>query len=307
MDAPSVVLAGADRESPFRFAIERTLVGANERQTLPGLVDSRTRRVMKVNPDAKVLFLKDGETDDWERSILVDASNRAVVEQVVHRLAEWQQGQDEDMFRLFSALLLHRDERVHQWALRELDRAEYSTLQALMPVVPTALLLRDLNLPTESGLKPIRLLLLGLNGGAEHAALFEAGVARNLASIGPLAGVNSVAWMEVAGVAAVEALVDRYLVSEAALPVAQELIVEALAIQAQSPTGELRAAIEGALTEVVQSYPEIAPMVARQFGARLDWSMGEALAKVKVPGVSVEDMEAVERYVTFGAKRAVFD
>ena len=113
--------------------------------------------------------------------------------------------------------------------------------------------------------------------------------------------------MEVAGVGAVDDLVDRYLVSEAALPVAQELIVEALAIQAQSPTGELRVAIEGALTEVVQSYPEIAPMVARQFGARLDWSMGEVLAKVKVQGDSVEDMEAVERYVTFGAKRAVFD
>ena len=78
-----------------------------------------------------------------------------------------------------------------------------------------------------------------------------------------------------------------------------EQVVEALAIQHGAAPPEVRTQIAGALKRFVNARPEGAPLVARQFVTRQDWSQAPLLAQIMEEDwlTSAPDLLAVAIYV----------
>lgn len=299
-----IVLARPASGNPFRFEAVTALEGSLDYVEIPHLVDSATRRKLSLDPTAHVLFSRDDAYGPWIRLAHVDAAMAPVVEGIMARLPEWEIGADADRFGFFGALLGHPDERVHRLALRELDQADYSVLRSLDLDIDVERITGQLNLPSESDLRPIRVLLLGLSGTQDAEEFLKDGVQTYSRSGGGMLGAYATAYIEQAGSTAAENLASGYL-ADATLPGdSRELIAEALAIQSQSGSEDLRAGIRAAVASTLSDHPQAAPAIARQFGLRYDWSHAGILSDVlrsralTAPG----DVIVVSQYVALAAQ-----
>jgi len=153
---------------------------------------------------------------------------------------------------------------------------------------------------TEAHLAPIRILLLGFSDASETSAFLKAGVDRNK-KIGATAllGAYTTAWIENAGLEAIETLATGYL-TDVSLPYeSREMMIEAMAIHAETREPAISDAVRSAVASAIRIDPRLALAAARQFGVRNDWSLrapvSEALRANKLS--SVTDILLVSQYV----------
>jgi len=299
-----IVLARPTEQEPFRFAEIDVLEGDAEFVEIPDLVDSTTRRKLAANPADQVLFARDGTYGPWQRVAYIDAPMDQVLRVVLKNLQVWGIGNDFERFSYFASLLNNPDREVHILALREMDLAEYSILRSLDVNVDSQRLMSRLNVRYEKDLKPIRLLLLGLSHEPVAPGFFESGVLENANISGGLLGAYATAMIEHGGPAAVERLVNHHLKNRALPSVSREMLTEALAIHSSAGDDETREAIRLAIGPVVREDPELAPMVARHFGARYDWSPSAAISDLLRSGAvkSPIDMLLLSQYVSMARK-----
>jgi hypothetical protein len=113
-------------------------------------------------------------------------------------------------------------------------------------------------------------------------------------------GAFATALVEIDGPAGIERL-EQAILHDTAQPLAKlEQIVEALAIHNGAGPANVKDAIGAALGRLVHARPEAAPLVARQFGGRSDWSQARRLEAV-VQGRKLSntaDFMAVAVYVS---------
>lgn len=286
-----IALARATEQEPFRYADIEVLEGDKEFVEIPHLVDSSTRRKLTANPDDHVLFARDGAYGPWERIAYVDDALEPVIRVVMERLPAWQVGDDFERFSYFASLLNETDVDVYSLALQELDLADYGTLRSLDLNVDTQRQISRLNLRYEADLKPIRLLLLGLSKDSIAPEFFENGVRAHSNSSGGLLGAYATAMLEHGGSAAVIRLVENHLKNTALPSISREMLTEALAIHSSTGDEATRATIQDAIGTAIKDHPEIAPMVARHFGARYDWSQSAAISELMRSGVVKSPLE----------------
>lgn len=174
-----IVLARPSEARPFRYSDIEVLEGTADYVDIPHLVDSIARRRLAANPDDHILFARDGAYGPWQRIAYVNPAMQDVLDVVMAELPEWEMGADEERFAYFASLLNHPDKEVHALALRELDLADYSILRQLVLDVDPQRLISRLGLQSETDLRPIRVLLLGLSGARIDQAFFENGVAKS--------------------------------------------------------------------------------------------------------------------------------
>ncbi len=294
-----IVLARPTEATPFRFSAVEALEGSTENVDIPVLVDSTTRRRLKANPEDRVLFARDGAYGPWQRLGYVDAEMDEVLRVVMANLPSWEMGSDEERFAYFASLAGHADKNIKTLALRELDLAPYSILRTLPLDIDAGQLLLRLNVRSETDLKPIRILLLGLSQVEGGRAFFEAGVDSNATYSGPLLGAYATAMMEYGGPDAAIHLINRFLANSSLPPLSREMLAEALAIHSSVGDDSTGRAIRTALDQAIRDDPVLAPLVARQFGARFDWSQAAAISDVMERGVirSPLDMLLLTQYV----------
>lgn len=301
-----IVLARSTRGDPFRYAPTKALAGELEHVEIPHLVDSTTRRRLSTNPEAQVLFAQDSDYGPWQRLAYVDADLVPILETVMARLPDWQSGDDRDRFATFAALLNHPNPELHRLALRELDQADYGVLRSLALDIDTASMAARLNVITEFDLKPIRILLLGLSGNPAILDQLEAGVARNINSGGGALGAYATAMVELGGPGAARILAERYLAQSDLAAPSREVIAEALAIHSLDGSSEMQNAVRTAVGKALISDASLAPLVARQFGARYDWSQHATLKTILRSGSvrSPLDVITVSQYVALAEDAA---
>ncbi len=286
LETENVVLARAAETNPFRFEAIEALEGTLEQADLPTLVDSSTRRRLAANPGDSVLFARDGGGyGPFVRLAYLDASYRAVIDDVMARKDEWITGNDMARFQFFADLLDHPSPEVRALALRELDLAPYATFRALDLSPDTAAILRDMWRIDQIAYQPIRILLLGRSSAPAAQEEVRDGLERAIRSGSAInLGPYATAFVEQQGQAGADILAERFLSDRTLDATALELIVETLAIHAGTGEDAMRAHVLDLLTNFIMARPDVADMVARQFLLRYDFGMADALQALMEAG-----------------------
>ena len=294
-----IVLARPAADNPFRYEPVEHLLGRAGPVEIPQLVDSLTRRMLRANPDDTVLFARDSMDGTWQELAYIDPDLRTVVEKVVDRYFDWSSGDDDDRPQFFADLHDHPNWTISELALLELDRVDYADLRTLNIQPDYEAIRARLYFWTESHLKAIRVLLIGLAGdpGAEELLIEGVGSVNGMSPA--LVGAYATAWLELSGADAARGLSAKFLQNPKVSDTKKTLIIEAMAIHSQGGDTATRQAIAAELETTLAMAPDLAPLVARQFGARNDWSQRDALSDVLKQSSlrSVTDVLLVSQYV----------
>ena len=278
LKAEHLVTARASQQDDYTYQVAETLRDGEGPVPITWLADGATRNRLAANPDDALLFAYDVSSEKWRNVAYLSTAFRQVVDDVLTQEQDWGTQFHAARFRFFEDLLDHTDPAIRGLAIAEIDKAPYALLKT-MAVKPSAdRLLSDLWSPDDYQYQAIRILLLGLTGAPEARAEILAFVdrtadwdwARNL-------GAYSTALVEIDGVAGVE-LLDATLLSDHRQPLDKlEMVVEALAIHHGVGPRAVRDGIARALDRLVRERPQAAPLIARQFGSRNDFSREGAL------------------------------
>jgi len=299
LGSDDIVLARPAPDNPFRYKAFEALEGSLGSSELPFLVDSSTRRRLALDPDAAVLFARDGSYGPWLRLAYVDAPMAPVLRTVMARLPSWAIGDDADRFGYFSTLLGHPDDRIHKLALRELDQADYSILRNLDLSIEPRRLQAGLNLPNEAEFKAIRILLLGLSDDIKLREQLENGIQYSVRSEGVHLGAYATALIELVGTDAITNLAANYLTNQGYSLLARELLIEAIALHGGTEDRDLEASILQAINSTLWIDPGLAGAAARQFGARGNWLLKDVMQALPEEGTVLDmaDNQDVAQYL----------
>ncbi|MBT3143527.1 hypothetical protein KL867_20940 [Ruegeria litorea] len=299
LGSDQIVLARSAPNNPFRFEAYEALEGGLNFSEIPLLVDSTTRRRFALDTNAAVLFARDGAYGPWQRLAYVDAAMAPVVRTVMARLPSWELGEGTDRFRYFTTLVGHPEDRIHKLALRELDLADYSLLRSLDLRIDTPRLVARLNHLNENEFKAIRILLLGLSDDIQLRDRLAKGVQYNVRSGGTYLGAYATALIELVGPDAVTNLAARYLTNREIPLQTRELLIEAIALHGGTDDQDMEASISQAINSALWIDPRLAAAAARQFGARGNWSLQDAVQALLEEGtvLGVANKQDVSHYV----------
>jgi hypothetical protein len=278
IQADHLVVARNDPENPFSYMVTETLRDGGRTVTIDQLVDTNTRRRFASNPDDAMLFAHDSETGGWRSVAYLTPDFRQVVDRVRADMATWQPGYAAARFEMFAGLQDNPDAEVRRLAILEIDKAPYELLRGIDLRIPPDSLLAELWTPQGYPYQSIRILLLGLSGDDMARREIHAFVdrvaewdwANNL-------GAFATALVEIDGPDGVARLEKAFLANPTQPLDKLEQVVEALAIHSGVGSVALRAEIGTTLDRFLRARPEAAPLVARQFGSRSDWSQAAVL------------------------------
>lgn len=282
IDSRELILARPDPEDEFSYVMVERLNGRPESPDLPFLVDSVNRRRLAANPSDSVLFAL-GDDGRWEMVAYVDNDLRAIIDTVLSKSGSWKKGYNRERFALFEGLQDHSDPALRSLALREIDRAPYELLKEIDLRIPVEELRANLWTLQGYPYQPIRILLLGLSGSdvarTEIHGFMERAADRERDRVSNL-GAFATALIELDGPSGITRLEETFLANTRQPLHNLEQVVEALAIHNGVGSRDLRNAIDAALKRFLDVRPEGAPLVARQFSSRGDWSQAGRLQKI---------------------------
>lgn len=282
----TVALARPDPKDPFRYKVTRIYRGTAVEEEIPVLVDSSTRRRLAQNPQDGVLFAYT-PAGGWRAIGAVDGDHHALLDVLVRNAAVWRsEAFSPGRFAVLANYQDHANPGLRRLALQEIDRVPYAMLRTMEVRLSDEDLVRSLRSWADFPYRPINLLLLGLKESETAGTFLNAQVElmRDWETADSL-GAAATALVEREGEAGVETLARLYLADPSQAPGKLESVVEALAIHSSLGPEGLQATIQQALAGFVARRPSGAAMIARQFSARGDWSVGPYLeAALKAPG-----------------------
>lgn len=281
IDASHIVLARENRDRPFTFEPVISLKGDAADLEIPLLVDSTTRRRLKLNPGDSVLISRSSMDGEWNRLAYIREQDRVIFEEMVAASDSWQKQQDAlSRFRFFTALHDHSQSSIRKIALTELDKIPYNYLRTMQVRLPAEEINAKLLDRYEMPWVPIRILMMGILGNDESRVIIEnaigyiekSGFERNL-------GAWATAYIEVAGQDAIDRLSQKYLLNQDATANSVELVLTAFAVHGTVDNPKLKSAIDSNLERSLAANPELAVQIARIFGAQQDYSQFTLLLK----------------------------
>ncbi|MCA0873082.1 hypothetical protein LCL97_19805 [Seohaeicola saemankumensis] len=278
VETDHLVVARNTAQDPFSYSVVETLREGGRAVEIRQLVDAQARKRFASDPDAAVYFAYDTVTGDWRPLGRNTPRFREIVGRALQDTEAWRAGYTSDRLAIFEAVQDHPDPALRRLALLEFDRAPYEVLRQLTVRIPARDLLAELWSQNGYPYQSIRILLLGLSG--DDFARTELRAAIDRAAGRPptrTLGAFATALIQIDGPEGVIRLEQR-LLSDAAQPLDKlEQVVEAMAIHSGVGSDRLKDSIDTTLARLVRARPETAPLVARQFGNRQDWSQLEAL------------------------------
>jgi hypothetical protein len=280
VEADRLVLARPRPDNKFAFGVTEVLIGEMGDIELPGLVDSKTRRMLTVNPRQAILFARI-EGGDWKRVATIDETFRPILEAAMRYRGDWAGEFDEGRKEFIEELQDNADPRVKALVIAELDKMPYEMLRRMDMRIPPDELISELWMISEAPYQAIRALLLGLSDDeAAHREIHDfinrvedRSLVRNL-------GAFAAALIEIDGVAGVEKLASGMLLDPSQPLEKLEQILMALSVQNVVAEREVRDAIGIAVADFVALRPEGGAIVARQFATRSDWSQAAVLQQL---------------------------
>ena len=298
-DSEQVVLARPDPANPNRFQAVEALAGDVDLVELPQSPDATTRNALRAAPQSAVLFARDGSYGPWVQHGVIDAGYRTVLDVALTQQNQWQGNNPKARAQFFADQLTQPSDAIRRLALLELDRVDYATLRSLRikGLAPQVAALEG----GDRALRPIRLLLAGLSGDKRLSPLLAGGVHKAATGNRRNLGAYSTALIELDGAEAVNTLLARYLADAGHSIDSQELIIEALAIQGLYGSRPVKRAIKRGMAAMLETRPQLAGAVARQYSRHGNWTLGRAVAQAKValPPQNAKDGVAITKYIAY--------
>ncbi|MBO9464616.1 hypothetical protein J7443_05195 [Tropicibacter sp. R15_0] len=278
------------------------LVGPSQAVALPAGLDNETKAFLARSQRAKLLYARDGAYGPWTQLAVLDPGYEKLVKRVIAQRETWLYDGDQGRFQLFAKHLNSNNPDIRRLALLELDRADYGLLRNLR--LPRMTFLQTDKLSSDEDLEPIRVLMTGLSGDASYAGRLQEGLAKGITRDLPYLGAYATALIELKGAQGVD-MVVRQMVDAKQYPVTlRERMIEALAIHGQTGDKRVKRAIEAQVPALLQTNPDLAPAVARQFGARADWRYAKDVNRamqVSRP-TTIADVFAANQYIGIAQK-----
>ena len=132
VQADCVVLARESRKDPFSFAPLETLKGHYDGTEIDLLVDSKTRRIFRADPDRWVILVQNTRGGPWHSLGIASKPYVSVARRIILLLSDSGKGATEQKrWEFFLPLFGHRDARIRQLAYLEMSRAPYRVIKQL--------------------------------------------------------------------------------------------------------------------------------------------------------------------------------
>ena len=282
IEATDMIAARPAPHDPFRYQTVAVLKGSGAGGDPPYIVDSLTRTRLARNPDEAVLFVKNAD-GIWARLLVLDAATRPVLRDIQRHATAWNaDGDDLSLRAYFAPLLAASDPRIRKIALRELDTLPYTVLRGGQYPVESTRLLQDIAKIDEAPFAPIRILLLGLDGGARARAaivdrlelMARLGIHTNL-------GAWLTADIESRGTVALSDFERAFLHGAGQLRERQRNeIANFLSLVRAEADPSLRPAVDATIRRFVAVEPSTAPLVVKAFGASGDYSQADLVGEL---------------------------
>jgi len=258
-----VVVARLSSGNGWQYVPVETLMGFAVTE-VPGTASRSMRKQLRGDPSATVLLARDGAYGPWFEVAVLDAGYRTMVDEVLKRQTPWMFGDISDRLAFFAKRVNDPNPDIRRLALRELDRVSYADLQrARLPKVQN--LQRDLT-SGEADLRPVRILLAGLSGDAAYVGPLQARMDQAFDDDTPYLGAYVTALIELQGKAAVEMIVQRYLLSGRASGQRTDKLMQALALQYKSAPRGTRRTIAREVAALSRHSADFAQATATYFG-----------------------------------------
>ena len=277
IECDAAVLAREDPQRPFHYRVTEVLKGREPEAPIDLFLDSGTRRILRFHPDRSVLLARAGKRN-WRRLAMVDEDVLPVVRDVLSFAPEWK-GPGTARFDHFARLLGHDHPVIRDLAHLEVARAPYGYLRRLGREVPREEILAALGDPRYVEWWALNILLLAQSEDPRDRKRIVDSVqsAERYSSTLQL-GAWATAYVEIAGVEAIEFLESRYL-RRARTDEELRLVVTALSVQGGGGRRELRDRIVASYGVLLERHPEIAPAIVGDLIAWQRWEMAEPVRR----------------------------
>ena len=306
IESSNVILARENPDKPFSFHPVDSLKGETSNPDIPLLVDSATRRLLKLNQGDAVLISRSSASGEWRRLAYVREQDRTAFENMVAASNAWQSEKGElDRFKFFAALHDHPQSSVRKITLTELDKTAYRHLRKMQVRLSAREIHDKLFDRYELPWIPIRILMLGILGSQESRSLIEKAI-QNIEDSGFESNIGAwaTAYIEVDGAEAIERLTQRILLNKTSPNKSVESVLTAIAVQGSQGDPSLKTAIDSSLEKTLDALPERAALIAGIFGAQQDYSQSAPLLKVMNSGAlrTPHDLLIVVSYLSLAQK-----
>jgi hypothetical protein len=280
IEAETVVLARENPARPFSYAPVEQLRGEASPEPIPFLVDSTMRRRLAADPDAAVLFVREGAS--WVQLAFVEASVRAMLDHILEAAPVWDAEQDHgERFAFFAERHDHPNETIRLLALAEISRAPYAQIRSMTPRLARAEIARILRDPKWVEWAPIHILFLGLSDDPDDHA-FVRRMTRLAAERGMRShlGAWATALVEIDGPPAIDWLETAYFADPDRGIEELRQVVTALAVLAEGGEPDLEPRIAAAFRSLARDRPALAGDAAKHLATLGDWSQADTFAGI---------------------------
>ena len=286
----SLLLAREDPQRPFHYVAVDTVMGDPGTAPIEIFMPSNLRRRLAMDPDLAVLLSRTAPDAQWRAHGVATADYLQVVQQILSFADDWTPNETDNLPRLqeFSALLGHKDLRLHELAYIEIGRATYASIRRVSVGVPLERVRRMLADPFYADWRGLDIMLLGLSDEQRDQAMviYEMEQRQRLSMETNLAAWAT-AYVEIKGTDGIDQLEEWYFQDSMRSREELRSIARALAGHANEAE-ELREPVVAAYRELLSTHPYAAPDISHDLIAWRRWDLFERMRELQ-PRIAMED------------------
>ncbi|MEM6569821.1 MAG: hypothetical protein AAF957_15530 [Planctomycetota bacterium] len=257
--AEAVVLAREDPERPFQYAVVEVLKGDLCGMQPDLFVDSRVRRMLAVHPErSAVLTLMRLECGalSWRRVGLADEDFGPATRQILDLAASWRKDPGR-RFDFFARWLGHSNPQLRDLAHIEVARAPYRSILGYRDRVSREDVHRLLGDWRRAEWHPLYILVLSTSDHTEDREWIRRSFDTS-ARLSMTRGLDAwaAAYVEIAGVEAIEAIEEQYFRRADRTPEELKAVVQALSVHGTAGHVHLRDRILASYSVLLDQHPE---------------------------------------------------
>lgn len=287
IESESVVLARENPDRPFSYRSIEALKGAQRGAEIDLFLDSQTRRSLAAYPEWSVVLARKDAKSGWRNLGIADLDYAALVRTVIARGQQWASAEGrEDRLDFFEKRLGHANAKIRTQAYLEIGRAPYARIRAAAAAVPRRRLRGFLEDWRHIEWHALYILMLAQSDHADDRALirrrFELAarhrLTRNLSAW-------ATAYIEVDGRQAIDRIEDIFVRGRERRQDELVEIAKALSVHGRL---HLRNRIVQSYAALIDRYPVMAGLVARDLTAWKRWDLADRFAALSEKAVDLD-------------------
>ncbi len=283
LESDLIVLAREDPQHAFHYAAIEVIKGESADQSIDLLIPAKTRRQLADSPQLKIMLGRNAQSGQWHALGAANVDLLRVVRRTLDYQNTWVSGETDNLERLklFTALLGHADERLHELAYLEIGRATYASIREVSGGLALEKVRSMHNNPLYYQWRGLDIMLLGLSGEEpDRLRVVSAMQTRQETSSELHLAAWATAFVEVRGHDGINELTDWYFREPTRSRRELRLIARALAGHANE-SADLQPLVVEAYRALLETHPRVAPDIAHDLIAWQRWDMFDQVQQLQ--------------------------